>query len=302
MTKAVLVSNPESIYDDLPEERYHYPRQYAGRVEQAKGDWIIYYESGSRGGRQSYFATAQIAEIVSDEKRRDHFYAIIAKGSYRQFPNPVPWRHELGYWESAFGDDLRRPNPGPAQNAVRLLSDSEYETIVGAGFAQILIPNPTEQQMPLTELAEEAAPFHRPIVERLVSEPFRSAAFAKYVRAAYDSTCAATGLKLINGEGRCEIEAAHIRPVGENHNGPDSVRNGLALSRTVHWLFDRGLISLENNGKILFASKRHFPEIERIRSMLHPDGYMHLPDDPTQRPHPQFLEYHRDKIHAPKAA
>jgi len=51
MTKAVLVSNPESIYDDLPEERYHYPRQYAGRVEQTKGDWIIYYESGSRGGR-----------------------------------------------------------------------------------------------------------------------------------------------------------------------------------------------------------------------------------------------------------
>jgi len=167
MTKAVLVSNPESIYDDLPEERYHYPRQYAGRVEQTKGDWIIYYESGSRGGRQSYFATAQIAEIVPDEKRRDHFYAIIAKGSYRQFPNLVPWRHALGYWESAFGDNPRRPNPGPAQNAVRPLSDSEYEAIVGAGFAQILIPNPTEQQMPLTELAEEAATFHRPIVERL---------------------------------------------------------------------------------------------------------------------------------------
>jgi putative restriction endonuclease len=185
---------------------------------------------------------------------------------------------------------------------VRLLTDSEYEAIVGAGFAEILIPNPMEQPLPPMELAEEAATFHRPIVERLVNEPFRSAAFTQYVRAAYDSTCAATGLKLINGEGRCEIEAAHIRPVGAGHNGPDSVRNGLALSRTVHWLFDRGLISLENDGKILFASKRHFAEIERIRSILNQDGYMHLPDSPNQRPHPQFLKYHRDVIHAPKAA
>ena len=302
MAKAVLVANPDSIYDDLPEERYHYPQQYARRVKQAKGDWIIYYETGSRGGRQAYFATAQIAEIVPDHQRRDHFYAIIAKGSYRQFPTPVPWRHEVGYWESAFGNDPRRPNPGPAQNAVRPLSDAEYEAIVGAGFAHVLNPDTSEQFVPATGLQEAAAQFQRPIVERLVSEPFRSAAFTKYVRAAYDSTCAATGLKLINGEGRCEIEAAHIQPVGAGHCGPDSVRNGLALSRTVHWLFDRGLISLENDGKILFAANRHFAEIERVRSMLHRDGYIHLPSDPTQRPHPQFLKYHRERIHAPKAA
>ncbi|MCC7016755.1 MAG: HNH endonuclease [Rhodospirillales bacterium] len=302
MSKAVLVSNPESIYDDLPWKHYHYPQLYSSRVQQAKGDWIIYYESGSRGGRKAYFATAQIAEIVPDKQRRDHFYAIVAKGSYRQFPNPVPWRHELGYWESAFGNDPRRPNPGPAQNAVRLLSDAEYEAIVGAGFAQILNPDLMGELRSPTGLEEDAESFHRPIIERLVSEPFRSAAFTKYVRAAYDSTCAATGLKLINGEGRCEIEAAHIQPVGAGHGGPDSVRNGLALSRTVHWLFDRGLISLENDGKILFASKRHFAEIERIRSMLNQDGYMRLPDNLNQRPHPQFLKYHRDIIYAPKAA
>ena len=36
-----------------------------------------------------------------------------------------------------------------------------------------------------------------------------------------------TGLKLINGGGRCEIEAAHIIPVAKN--GPDSPRNGIAF-------------------------------------------------------------------------
>jgi putative restriction endonuclease len=298
MGKAVLISNRESIYDDVPEVRYHFPKQYLKRIERAQSDWIIYYESGSNGGRRMYFATAKIVSVVRDDRLADHFYAYVS--DYSEFPNPVPWRHEQGYWESAFGNDPRRPISGPAQNAVRSISDAEYENILGAGFAELLLPHARMETH--SEVSDvDATPFRRPIVESLIAKPFRDAAFTKCVRAVYDSTCAATGLKLINGENRCEIEAAHIRPVGGGHMGPDSVRNGLALSRTVHWLFDRGLVSLENNGKILFAAKRHFPEIERVRSMLHPDGYMRLPEDDLQKPHPLFLEYHRDKIYAPKA-
>jgi hypothetical protein len=40
MAKAVLVTKIGSIYDDLPEERYHFPRQYLGRMEASVGDWI----------------------------------------------------------------------------------------------------------------------------------------------------------------------------------------------------------------------------------------------------------------------
>lgn len=60
MTKAILTTKIDPTYDDLPEERYHFPRTYLRQVEEAKGDWIIYYEprriSGelsSRGGRQA---------------------------------------------------------------------------------------------------------------------------------------------------------------------------------------------------------------------------------------------------------
>ncbi len=65
-----------------------------------------------------------------------------------------------------------------------------------------------------------------------------------------------TALKLSNGGGRPEIEAAHIRPVGAEHHAPDSTRNGLALSRTFHWLFDRGVISIADDYKIILAEKR----------------------------------------------
>jgi hypothetical protein len=46
MTKAVLITKIGSIYDDLPEERYHFPRQYLGRMEACHDDWIVYYEPG----------------------------------------------------------------------------------------------------------------------------------------------------------------------------------------------------------------------------------------------------------------
>ena len=74
----------------------------------------------------------------------------------------------------------------------------------------------------------------RRIISQLVSRPFRDKAFAAAVKTAYRDTCAMTGLKLINGGGRSEVQAAHIRPV--EHNGTDSVRNGIALSGTMHWM------------------------------------------------------------------
>ena len=48
----------------------------------------------------------------------------------------------------------------------------------------------------------------------------------------YEKRFAITGLRLINGGGRAEVEAAHIRPV--EYNGPDIIKNGIALSGTAH--------------------------------------------------------------------
>ena len=84
--------------------------------------------------------------------------------------------------------------------------------------------------------AEEPEAYARPVVEHLTSRPIRDAAFTRSVRAIYNFTCAMTGLSIINGGGRPEVEAAHIRPVGNDHNGPDSMRNGIALSRSIHWI------------------------------------------------------------------
>jgi putative restriction endonuclease len=140
-------------------------------------------------------------------------------------------------------------------------------------------------------LAEEASSFERPIVEMIVARPFRDAAFAASVKAAYANTCAMTGLQIVNGGGRPEVQAAHIRPVGEG--GSDSVRNGLALSGTVHWMFDRGLVSVDDDLTILIAASR-LPGA--VIKLLREDRKLAIPNRPEISPHPIHLRYHRENI------
>ena len=295
MSKAVFTTKIDPTYDDLPEERYHFPRTYLGQAQAAVGDWIVYYEprrsSGdlsSRGGRQAYFATARLNAIEPDYKRPDHFYGLMS--DYLEFDDAVPFREGDFYFESHLRRDDGGTNKGQFGRAVRAIPDGEYDLILKRGFAQVLLPeNPAA--VPFS-VADPPTSFERPIIERVVSRPFRDAAFAVAVKAAYENTCAVTGLRIINGGGRPEVQAAHIRPVADK--GPDSIRNGLALCGTVHWMFDRGLLSIDDNYSLLLA-KGSVPEA--MARMLNADGKLRLP---SQRqdvwPHPHFLRYHREKV------
>ncbi len=299
MTKAVFTAKAESNYDDLPEARYHFPSTYLNQVRAAIGDWIIYYEPrrtssdlGSRGGRQAYFATARVQKVERDPGREGHFYAYVT--DYLEFDRAVPFREgELFYEEG-----LRREDGGTSKGAfgraVRGVTESEYERIVKAGFVQTLGEAALDTPIPAGPTSgfdEEPYPFLRPIVELVVRRPFREAAFAASVKLAYANTCAMTGLQIINGGGRAEVQAAHIRPVASG--GSDSVRNGLALSGTVHWMFDRGLVSVDDDFSILIATGRLPDTVTRL---LREDRRLEIPTRPDLRPHPVHLRYHRENI------
>lgn len=298
MAKAILTTRIDPSYDDLPEQRYHFPRTYLRQVEAARGDWIVYYEPrrasadpSSRGGRQAYFATARIAAILPDERMPDHFYALV--DSYLDFARPVPFQEGGSYYETG----LQRPDGGTSKGAfgraVRTLPDREYDAILQAGFATLLGESVVEPApTPLRPGFAEPPPlFERPIVERVIARPFREAAFAGAVKTAYADTCAFTGLRIINGGGRSEVQAAHVRPVASA--GPDSLRNGLALCGTAHWMFDRGLLSISDDHDVLLA-KGHVPD--SVARMLVPDRRLLLPPRPEQLPHPVFLRWHRENV------
>ncbi|WP_102250979.1 HNH endonuclease [Xanthomonas arboricola] len=139
-------------------------------------------------------------------------------------------------------------------------------------------------------ISEHEVPVYaeRSVVQRLTNRTFRDAAFRRHVRTAYENTCSVTGLRLINGGGRPEVQAAHIRPV--EANGPDTVRNGIALTGTAHWLFDSGLISISPTYDILVSPHGVPDELDRLIAR---DRRLILPKVSELRPHQAYLEWHR---------
>ena len=58
-------------------------------------------------------------------------------------------------------------------------------------------------------------------------------------------------------------------------------------------MFDRGLLSLDDNYNILLA-KEKVPET--VQRLINPDRRMILPTQLDLRPNPQWLRYHRETI------
>jgi putative restriction endonuclease len=140
---------------------------------------------------------------------------------------------------------------------------------------------------------EAPSDFERPIIERISKRQVRDEAFRHAIQAVYESTCAMTGIKIINGQGRPEVQAAHIRPVSDR--GPDSSRNGLALSGTVHWMFDRGLVSVgPPPDYAILISRRGLPQ--NVQRLFNPDMMLRKPTDERFWPAPGYIDFHRREI------
>jgi putative restriction endonuclease len=296
MAFGVFIHRSDSIYDDSPAERYQFPSQYLSRVQQCVGDWIIYYEPRKVAETKGYFAVARVQQIIADPGAPGMYIALIETGSYLDFAKPVPFSDADGsVIESGVLNEFGKIS-GRAQSAVRPLSASDFDRIIESGLADdaVLLPRvgSNEEITPLVQ--EERSPFlfeqERSRTGYLSSRIVRDRVFRRRVLQAYDERCAVTGLKLINGGGRAEVEAAHIRPV--EANGPDVVNNGIALSGTAHWMFDRGLISLDDDLRILVSRQANDPD--GIHALINKSGHALMPVRGSDRPHPHFLTWHRD--------
>lgn len=294
MSFGVLIHRTDSIYDDTPAERYQFPPQYLGRVQACVGDWIVYLEPSKVPATRGYFAVAKIQQVIPDPGTPGMYLALIEPGTYLDFPRPVEFNGPSGLVERGLLNDEGRIS-GRAQAAVRTLSPTDFGRIVSAGLDEPDTLLPRLGDPALSGFEEEQTPFMHDAEERqrvvqLSSRIVRDRLFRRLVLRAYDQRCALTGLKLINGGGRAEVEAAHIRPV--EANGPDILTNGLALSGTVHWMFDRGLIGLDDD--LTIRVSRQVNDLEGVRAMINRTGRALTPQRISERPHPAYLKWHRE--------
>lgn len=294
MEFGIFIHRADSIYEDSPAERYQFPSQYLKRAAACVGGWIVYYEPTKVPNTRGYYAVARVTQIVPDPTSSDMFLALIEPGSYLPFPNPVSLTVSGEYVEQGLLNESGKLT-GWAQSAVRPLSPEDFNRIVGLGLGDEapVLPR-VDQPFPSDGFSEEQEPFlydgGRDRVTVLSSRVVRDRVFRNVVLKAYDERCAISGIKLINGGGRAEVEAAHIQPVA--NDGPDIVNNGLALSGTVHWMFDRGLISLSDDLEVLVSRQANDPGA--VRALINETGHVLPTSRPSDRPHPKYLEWHRD--------
>lgn len=295
MAFGVFIHRSDSIYDDSPAERYQFPSQYLSRVSACINDWIVYYEPLKVRDSRGYFAVAKVEQVIPDPQAPGMYIAMIEPGSYLEFANTVPFSGHDGLVERGLLNDAGKIS-GRAQSAVRPISPADFNRILDLGLEDRapLLPRVDDSGSPLVR--EDSIPFiaeqERVCIPTLISRIERDRVFRRVVLRAYNERCAITGLKLINGGGRAEAEAAHIRPV--EANGPDSVQNGIALSGTVHWMFDRGLISLSDDLDIMIS--RQANDTDSITGLINRSGRANLPLRAIDRPHPHFLAWHRDNV------
>lgn len=126
-----------------------------------------------------------------------------------------------------FGEGIKAPLPG----VLVLPPVPELPEEVGLGWL---------------EQEESDGIVERQLVERKEQKRDRKKAAA--LKRHYDNTCQFCGIQLEVAGNRFYSEAAHIRGLGEPHNGPDVVSNMLVLCPNHHLQFDRGVLRLRKIG------------------------------------------------------
>lgn len=124
--------------------------------------------------------------------------------------------------------------------------------------------------------------------------PVRKRGFRLAIMRIYEYTCAVCQLHILTLDGQSVTEAAHIIPHKKSYN--NDVRNGISLCRLHHWAFDEGLISFNDNYKVIVSelmSERG--PTEWLLSTLHDQSIL-LPENNELYPAQEALAWHREEV------
>jgi putative restriction endonuclease len=142
----------------------------------------------------------------------------------------------------------------------------------------------------LTNLADQKFQLIKPVVTRIETRQTkiaRSAIFRERVRYEYGKKCSVSGIAMVTPTLLPEVESAHV--VAVSVGGTDDIRNGFALTHTLHWAFDKGLFGVLPDRKIyipkkvkltagneflLQFDKRPISEARTPKFCVHPDAFL----------------------------
>lgn len=106
-------------------------------------------------------------------------------------------------------------------------------------------------------LNEDAAQYRAEIKKLIEQEDeeeifLRGSIFKREISKIYNNTCCISGMRIDAISNISMVDACHIVPFSTSYD--DTITNGIALCPNLHRAFDRGLIAIDNNYKVIVKS------------------------------------------------
>ncbi|MCX5650818.1 MAG: HNH endonuclease [Planctomycetota bacterium] len=292
----ILEMREGSGYGDS-DRKYEFPARYLRQFDEALADGeavALIYEPRREGGRRAYVAWTRVRQRPTRPAATGDYVAQF-DGGLRSFDQPVPFAL----------------NGIPVEHRLRPLSPNEYGRAVqgravrpipeGNALEILALGSASYARTRVYDLANESIET-RERVRKTIEQIERDARFRDRILMNYGFRCGLSGLGIgPNPASKLHgvLDAAHIRPVSQN--GPDAAGNGIAMTPTLHRLFDAGLFTLvPRQGAIVVerSPQLHEQLLRSDRSRLQLENGMELllPSDAAAAPTKEFLSFHREQV------
>jgi len=232
-----------------------------------------------------YYGIARFTQLDPDLSGPN--FVLVRLEEFLPFLRPVPLLHAGRPFEEAAQGDNGNLLWWVYAQGIRFATDQT--------FANILAAASLFGDRGLQERAQADYGVLPPLSDQLSTRELestkrrkRDARLRMLVLPLYDARCALTGDRFTHASAE-EVEICHLR--GLDYGGSDAIRNAMAMGRTVHWCYNHGLLGLENDGTIIFASSTTADFRARFKRQR-----AAFPLDPNFWPDPDSLEFHRDVI------
>lgn len=187
-----------------------------------------------------------------------------------------------------------------------LLTDSISRQLIKETLLQTYFPNTRQNLMGTKKeggyihqiehyiLNEPETKYRRIKIETEEDVFVRGGLFKKLVPKAYATTCSFTGMQLTSTYGHHFIDACHIVPFSVTHD--DKISNGIALCPNMHRAFDRGMLSIDSDYRIIISSGiiedvTHAYSIKQLAKKP-----IHLPPSSKYYPAQENIAWHREHV------
>jgi putative restriction endonuclease len=185
-------------------------------------------------------------------------------------------------------------NPQKRDRYRKLLLTTYFNQETGEVLKDLISLNRLSYEYSEELLDRVAEPFEKYVAEdaeRYIEQSYkrqvRDKGFRKAIRRIYKDRCVLCRTKVVTPNDNSLIDGAHIIPWEEK--GTDDPRNGLALCKTHHWMFDSYLLTIQPDYQIKLSGwlKKEGKEIEHTLAW---DGKeIFLPEEERFMPHEEAL-------------